>query len=80
MKQHYRGEGDYQASRRFNSRQTGFVKTGGYSTRAAWLTTPALVAAEQSGKSHAMRGDHDTSDQDGSVSSEAAMPITRSVR
>jgi hypothetical protein len=75
MKQYYSGEGDYQASRRVNTRQTGFVKFGGSASKTAGSTASLMWAAEQSGQWYSKR-----SDKDGSVSSEVAMPITRSLR
>lgn len=55
------GEGDKEAGRRFNAKETRFVKQGGAKNRPNPLQ-PGDVAAESTGKARAKRGDQDQRD------------------
>ncbi len=55
------GEGDKEAGRRFNEKETQFVKRGGAKNRPDPVQ-PGDLAAESAGKARARRGDQDSRD------------------
>ena len=55
------GEGDKDSARRFNDKETQFVKRGGAKNRPDPVQ-PGDLAAESAGKARAKRGDQDSRD------------------
>lgn len=65
MKSKIQGEGDYEAARRFNAKETQFVQSGRVKSRKVanlMPESPSEQAAVRVGKSRAKRADQDGKD------------------